>query len=299
MQKTAPAVPRENRSHGDAAFPIASYHYTAKPGEPVIDCHWHEEAEFVVVLEGAMLLQIGTTCYPLRKGEAAFVHGGDIHAGHPYGNDGCSFWAVVFDMGMLASRPGDRLPLLYLAPLLESRRSLPGTYTQADPCESGVLQLLRELRADLDRRGPGVELAVKARLYMILSEIAAARRWIDRPDAAGLESRQLEQLKTVLSYIEAHYQDKIYLRHLADLAHMGESQFCRFFKKLVRKTPVEYINSFRIRKAAELLELGSRKLLDISLEVGFENPSYFIKRFRQEMGCTPAEYRKTRQQPEG
>ncbi len=285
-------VPRENRTHGDPLFPLASYWHAAPAGETVVDCHWHEEAEFLVVLKGQTLFQIGTSSFPVRAGEAVFVHGGDIHAGHPLGDSECSIFAIVFDMRWLGSGLLDRLHHDYIAPLLEDRRSLPQHYTPVSTVGAAVLQALAALREDAASTRPGFELAIKARLYLILAEIASSGHWSERHMVTDQEVHRLESLKRVLAYIETHYQSRIYLHELAQLAHMGEAQFCRFFKKLVHKSPIAYINSYRVKRAAVLLQQRDRKLLDIAMEVGFDNPSYFTKRFKEELRCTPAEFRK-------
>ena len=298
MMRTDPQAPRENKLHGDSMFPLAEYVYTANPGEQAIDCHWHEEAEFVYVLKGQTLFQIGTRYFPVKAGEAVFVHSGDIHAGHPYGDSGCEFFAVVFHMDWLQSMAHDRVQNDYLSPLLAGKRSLPQLYDGKELWSASILDNLNAIRRVLESKLPGYELAVKARIYLILAEIAGSQRWVQRRRGKEVERNQTEALKKVLSYIEANYRDKIYIKQLAEMTHMSESQFCRFFKRLVRKTPVEYMNGYRIRRAAALLREGDRKMLDIAMEVGFDNPSYFIKRFREELRCTPAEYRKLHLQGE-
>ncbi|MOA65622.1 Exoenzyme S synthesis regulatory protein ExsA [compost metagenome] len=55
---------------------------------------------------------------------------------------------------------------------------------------------------------------------------------------------------------------------------------------------MDYINSYRIRQAADLLQQSERKISDIAMEVGFDNVSYFIKVFRKAMKCSPSEFRK-------
>ena len=57
-------------------------------------------------------------------------------------------------------------------------------------------------------------------------------------------------------------------------------------------TIMEYLNRYRIEQAAAMLEETDQKVLDISLECGYENFSYFIRRFRAYKNMTPAAYRK-------
>ena len=62
---------------------------------------------------------------------------------------------------------------------------------------------------------------------------------------------------------------------------MNVQYFCRFFKSVVGKTPVEYINSYRIEKATELLQTETLSISNIALNVGIDNFSYFIKQFKK------------------
>lgn len=52
------------------------------------------------------------------------------------------------------------------------------------------------------------------------------------------------------------------------------------------------MNYFRMEQAAKYLLETDQRILDISLRVGFENFSYFIKKFREVYGCTPSAFRK-------
>jgi AraC-like DNA-binding protein len=276
----------------ESPFPLAAAWVHAEPEAQVIDCHWHGEAEFLLVLEGQTLFQIGPELFPVREGEAVFVHGGDIHAGYPLGTNGCRIFSVVFDMNLLGSASPDRLQEEYVLPLLEGRRTLPARYTGDEAWSRNVLAELHGLCRELEEKRKGYELAVKAHLFRILAEIAAENRWASRKPESDEDDFDLQLLKRVLSHIEQNYSRRIYIRELAKMGHMADAQFCRFFKRWVRRTPTEYINSYRVKKAAELLRQSDRKLSDIAREVGFDHPSYFIRRFRAELRCTPAIYRR-------
>jgi len=67
--------------------------------------------------------------------------------------------------------------------------------------------------------------------------------------------------------------------------------FCRYFKKNIGKTITEYINDVRIEKAAQALAETNDKIIDIAQNCGYENVSYFIRRFRRTKGMTPVQYR--------
>ena len=107
------------------------------------------------------------------------------------------------------------------------------------------------------------------------------------------ENHRVESVKAVLTYIGQHYQDKLYVKDLSDLASMNEQYFCRFFKKAVGKSPIDYINDVRLTQVIRLLEGTELPVTQICLECGFNNIGNFQRLFRRKTGTTPLQYRKT------
>lgn len=66
-----------------------------------------------------------------------------------------------------------------------------------------------------------------------------------------------------------------------------------FFKKYTGMTCVQYINIHRLELAADYLRTKNLPIMDIALEVGFDNISYFNKLFKAKYHATPKEYRAT------
>ena len=64
-----------------------------------------------------------------------------------------------------------------------------------------------------------------------------------------------------------------------------------FFKQYVGMSCIQYINHYRIQKAAHMLEETSRPVMEIAMDHGFDNISYFNLQFRKEFGMTPREFR--------
>lgn len=73
---------------------------------------------------------------------------------------------------------------------------------------------------------------------------------------------------------------------------MNPQYFCRFFKGLFQKTPIEYINHYRITQAVKIIQKKDLSILDLCLSCGFESPSYFIGLFKKQIGITPDEYKR-------
>ena len=110
-------------------------------------------------------------------------------------------------------------------------------------------------------------------------------------DTTVKQLASINQLKTVLDYVRSHYAEPVTLKELADIACMSPTYFCRYFHQEMGKTPFAFLNEYRIKKAAILLDGSSLSVSDIAVNCGFDNISYFIHKFKEYQGVTPKKYR--------
>jgi len=293
MDRTSQRLLKEDRVHGDVMFPLAAYGVELPAGDHVLDTHWHEEAEFFMLVEGEILFQVDTDYFPLRAGEVVFIESGDIHAAYVHNESPCKFCALVFHPDLLASAQFDTIQQNTILPLLEKRQSFPRHIKPEIPWQQELIRHLERMMEAYDNKMPGFEAFMKGSLLIMLSQIAAEGRSVNHSQSDDADTTKINRLKKVILYIQDNYREPIRTRDLSELIPMSEGQFCRFFKAMTRKTPVDYINSYRIRQAADLLQQSERKISDIAFEVGFDNVSYFIKVFRKAMKCSPSEFRKS------
>lgn len=95
-----------------------------------------------------------------------------------------------------------------------------------------------------------------------------------------------------LSYINRNLNTVISVKQLALHCAMSESTFRRVFKKSVGQSPLKYINSERMKKAALVLKESDLSVATISDLLGFYDEAYFIKMFKKTYTLSPSEYRK-------
>ncbi|MNF06411.1 HTH-type transcriptional regulator YesS [compost metagenome] len=77
---------------------------------------------------------------------------------------------------------------------------------------------------------------------------------------------------------------------------MHPSYLSRLYKLETGENIRDYISRLKMEKAVLLLQTSTRKIYEISIEVGYQNPHYFIKLFKKHFGFTPQEYRKMNMQ---
>ena len=104
-------------------------------------------------------------------------------------------------------------------------------------------------------------------------------------------ARDVERLRILLDYIHRHYMEHLTLEDLAAQIHICRSECCRFFKKCMNESLFDYLLDYRIEKSLPLLLEHQASITSVAEQTGFSSPAYFSKIFRQQMGCSPSEYR--------
>ncbi|MFD1177936.1 PocR ligand-binding domain-containing protein [Paenibacillus puldeungensis] len=99
-------------------------------------------------------------------------------------------------------------------------------------------------------------------------------------------------LKPAFTYIFEHKSETISLKVMADLCHISPSYFSRLFAKETGENFSSYLAQMKIKWAKQLLEVTDMPVSQISDELGFNDPGYFIKTFKKYEQITPSLYRK-------
>lgn len=102
-----------------------------------------------------------------------------------------------------------------------------------------------------------------------------------------------KRLMKVMSYIKEHVGQEINLDMLADLACVTKAHLGRLFREGLGISPIQYVIRTRIQSAQRLLMTTGYSVRTIASEVGFNDVSYFIRIFKQNIGFTPQDYRES------
>lgn len=103
--------------------------------------------------------------------------------------------------------------------------------------------------------------------------------------------KNAEIIKSAINYINTNYMKNITLETVADYIHLNPSYFSSLFKKETGMNFSDYLNKVRIEESKKLLKNKNYSILEISIEVGFQDQSYYSKVFKKITGITPKEYR--------
>ena len=91
-------------------------------------------------------------------------------------------------------------------------------------------------------------------------------------------------------YIANHIMDEITLNQLSKVSGYSQWHTARIFKKLLSKTPFEYIRALRLSKAALVLRDDNQKIIDVAFDFVFNSHEGFTKAFSKQFGMSPRKY---------
>lgn len=98
-------------------------------------------------------------------------------------------------------------------------------------------------------------------------------------------------VREALSFIEQNFQNDISVEDIAAFCNLNRSYFGKIFGSAVGKSPQEFLISYRMSKAAELLKLTRLAIRDISNAVGYPNQLHFSRAFKHVYGIPPRQWR--------
>jgi AraC-like DNA-binding protein len=101
-----------------------------------------------------------------------------------------------------------------------------------------------------------------------------------------------ERINPVFAYLVENFRQQVSLDVAAGIANMTTNAFCKYFKKITRKTFVETIIDYRLNFATQQLVQTDKPISDIAFESGFGDVSHFYKTFKSKMNLSPLNYRK-------
>ena len=269
----------EKRKRCFEGFPFEIYR-SSGVGEGIVitPAHYHNEIELMMPKKGITDLAVEGENITAVKGNIYVINPNEVHA--MYANTDSYYYAMVFPKELLELNKNNAVYLRLIAPLFEGRLQL-----QRNINDSRSLELFTEieaLNADVTINSP-----------LILSRLLELMWHFEKSGyikSAGKD--KVSPIHRAIDYMENHISEKLTLAQIAECAGMSPKYFCAYFKKHTLTTAVSYLNTLRIKKAQQLLKTTDYSVLEISLLCGFDNVSFFIKKFKEAVGQTPANYKK-------
>ncbi len=275
---------KEHRQQGTFSFPIAFYHVEPTHPRYQMPYHWHTECEIMRILEGSFTMTLNGDSLNLNAGDIIFVQDGLLHGGIP---NECVYECIVFDMNILLKDNH------ICAKQIQSLMAHEILVQSLLPKNSTALRsVTNNLFESMHQKNTGYEFITHGSLYLFIGLILQEKLYTESTQFTS-PLHNVSPLKKVLEYLGKNYAREITLDMLADIANMNPRYFCRYFKTLTNRTPIDYLNYYRIECAREQLSTTNLSITDVAFSCGFNEVSYFIRTFKKYLGVTPKQYLKS------
>lgn len=154
------------------------------------------------------------------------------------------------------------------------------------------MTIRNELRKMLDEqhsREVNFAEAIRQSFSRILLQLK--RSLADQPERETRASASELRVQQVLDYVQQRFYEPPSLAEAARLGALSTRQFTTICRKITNQSYLQYINSLRIKKSADMLKNTSMSVAAIAFEAGFEDLSTFYRAFKRYCNTSPQEYR--------
>jgi AraC-like DNA-binding protein len=225
--------------------------------------------------KGKGIFRLGNKTYHLEKGQGFLICPNVISYYKADDREPWSYSWCAFD-GINAEAYLKRANLTNLNPIFE--------YNKDDMLNKCLEEMIQATNWEKSS-----DLRLQSLLYLFLATII---------DEAALDSN-FQETKTskniyinkAIDFININYSRKIRVTEVAKFIGLDRKYISKLFKDKVGVTIQDYLISFRINKAKEMMKDKQLSIGDISRSVGYDNPLIFSKIFKKVNGISPSKYR--------
>ena len=272
----------EDIQHRTGELPLAYYDVDEHHPRYHMRMHWHRETELLRMRRGALQLYVDNALLEVQPGDLVVLGEGALHGGDAENGE---YECIVLDPYAL---------LMHIEPCKQAMKRILGRTIHlkngAISTDPGFAEDLERLFRIVKSGVQGDEMSIVGALYGVFGRLSQhAREAVEVPASrAGVKA---EQLKPALEYIEKNYGGSVTLEALARETGLSPKYFCRCFRAVTHRSPIDYLNHYRIECASFLLTSSDMTIAEIAQRCGYSDSSFFIKQFRRYKGTTPKKYR--------
>lgn len=253
--------------------------------------HWHNSFELIEVVEGKFYCNVDGSEFLINKGNICIINRGRLH--HIYTEDHnafkCRKKTIIFNPDYFIK--DQNIYEKYILPLLEKDAFAHIQFNIKKGIGLDINTLMKEIEALEDEKPIGYELEEYSLIYKVIRYLYLAYQSSKQSIHTAYDANVQIQ-RNMTSFIHEHFGSKIGLEDIADAGQVSKSTCIRLFHKYTGKSPIDFLNNYRLQMSAEKLVTTSEQITEIAYACGFGQPSYFNRLFLKEYNMTPNQYRK-------
>ena len=273
----------------DMRFPFSMY--KASGEGRIVNSRSHESSmEIAEITAGEVQIQIGTEFVDARCGDFLYIPPSMVFRAEAK-TPNATIRGMIFDMSIIEANLENFDSEVFYMFYVQSKNK-PAVFDKDHPVYPTLKRFMQESYEEYTEKDICYKLPIRANIYHIMT--ALLRYYCGSKDELDrMIYHNVLRLRPVISYIDEHFREKIYIEELSAMINVSPDYFTKMFKESIGKTPIDYINGMRVNSAMELLCSTDMAMSDIADSIGFCNPNYFHKIFKQYMDVSPLAYRKS------
>lgn len=248
--------------------------------------HWHDDLEFILILEGQMSYDVNSQKISLQTGEGIFVNSRCFHYGYSDAHAECLFLCILLSPQLLSINT--YFVQNCLNPLIQNTHF---PYQKLSPAIQWQNAILRDLEAlyeeNLENIQPFVILEKSAHIFRLLSENMNFFPDHDK------NAEDVLALTAMIGYVQKNYPNKILLKDISSAGNCCKTKCTSLFQKYLSTSPMLYLNRYRLEKSIFLLRNTAMSITEVAYACGFSNTSYFCELFHKYYHITPMQCRRS------
>ena len=253
--------------------------------------HWHNSFELIEVVEGRFYCNVDGSEFLINKGNICIINRGRLH--HIYTEDYnasmCRKKTIIFNPDYFIK--DQNIYKKYILPLLEKDAFAHIQFNIKKGIGLDINTLMKEIEALEDEKPIGYELEEYSLIYKVIRYLYLAYQ-SSKQSIHTTYDANVQIQRNMTSFIHEHFNSKIGLEDIAEAGQVSKSTCIRLFHKYTGKSPIDFLNNYRLQMSAEKLVTTSEQITEIAYACGFGQPSYFNRLFLKEYNMTPNQYRK-------
>lgn len=256
-----------------------------------IGYHWHHDFEIFLVLKGEIEHTVinnennKEVCF-LKQGDGIFVNPKTLHK-LKQKQPGTIILGILIQINFFDALSMKNVYAKDVLPLINSSLAI-SVLSKQNNQERKILDYVRKITA-VPKEDELYCLELLCRLWRHLFVLLLPLTKTDKQLPS--EHIQEKRVRLMVTFIHDNYFNNITIDDIASFAKISRSECFRCFSSVIQKTPQQYLNEYRLTRAAKLLINTDQKIIDICFSCGFNSFSYFGKLFKKISGKTPQEYR--------
>ena len=258
--------------------------------EPFVPWHWHNAIELFYMESGELKYYTPHKSFVFPAGSAGMINANVLHKTQIQTHAEENIQLLhIFDPQLLAGVHGSLIEKKYISPLVNAPQIELIALSSRKPAQAAIIEMIRAAFS-LPENEFGYELKIREALSRIWFELFPICAPLLQEESQSKDI-STDKIKGMMIYIHEHYAEKISIRELASAVYLSERECYRTFQNHLHMTPVDYIRSYRIQIACQMLAESQMPVTEIGTACGMGNSSYFGKVFREVTGYTPRQYR--------